>query len=102
MEVEVSAAEPEALEVDVLGVPVRAPADAGTFAAAFRARLAPLAEGGEVTGEAGNAVLVHLDGEFAPKRVAAAGVGEDVDADAIRTAAAAVARLAAAFGGSVG
>lgn len=101
MKVEVSPAEPGELDVDVLGVPVSQPADAARMPASLRERLAPLVESGEATGELGSAPLLHLNGE-APARVAAAGVGEQVDADAIRTAAAAVARSAASFGGSIG
>jgi leucyl aminopeptidase len=102
MLVEVSEAEPGDLEVDILGIPVRSAAAAPILPGAFQATLAPLAESGEVTGEPGSAVLVHMDGDAAPRRIAAAGVGGDVDADAIRTAAAAVARLACGFGGTVG
>jgi leucyl aminopeptidase len=102
MQVEVSGAEPSDLEVDVLGVPVRSPADVSGLDGPLGERLAPLAASGELTGEAGAAVLVHLNGELAPKRLAAAGVGDVVDADSIRTAAAAVARLAAGFGGKIG
>jgi leucyl aminopeptidase len=47
--------------------------------------------------EAGAATLVNTDGRL----VAVAGLGEDVDADAFRTAGAAVARLASRAGGSV-
>ena len=101
MLVEVSEAGPGELEVDVLGIPVRSPADAGILPGPFRATLGPLAESGELTGEPGSAVLVHMDGS-APRRIAAAGVGNAADADAIRTAAAAVARLASGFGGTVG
>jgi leucyl aminopeptidase len=102
MRVEVSEGEPADLEVDLLGIPIRSPADAHRLPAGFRERLVPLAESGELKGDAGAALLVHLNGEVAPRRIAAAGVGEDVDADAIRTAAAAVARLAAGFGGTIG
>jgi leucyl aminopeptidase len=101
MNVEVSPAAPGELDVDVLGVPVSQPADAARLPEAFRDRLAPLLESGEAEGRLGTAPLVHLNGQ-APARVVAAGLGESVDADAIRTAAAAVARAAASFGGSIG
>jgi leucyl aminopeptidase len=101
MQVEVSPAEPGELDVDVLGVPVSQPADASRLPAAFRGRLQPLIESGETEGRLGTAPIVHLNGR-SPARVAAAGLGKDVDADAIRTAAAAVARAAGPFGGSIG
>jgi leucyl aminopeptidase len=102
MKVEVSPAEPGELDVDVLGVPVSQPADAARLPASLRDRLAPLVESGEADGALGTAPLLHLDNELPLARVVAAGVGEQVDADAIRTAAAAVARAAGGFGRSVG
>src|SRR5215210_7178078 len=101
MQVEVSPAEPGALGVDVLGMPVSQPADAARLPADLRARLAPLIDSGEATGALGSAPLLHANGER-PARIVAAGVGATPDADAIRTAAAAVARAAGAFGGTVG
>jgi leucyl aminopeptidase len=47
--------------------------------------------------EAGAATLLHLDG----RRIAVAGLGDEVDADAFRTAAAAVARLTKHIGGTL-
>jgi leucyl aminopeptidase len=102
MKVEVSPAEPGELDVDVLGVPVSQPADAARLPASLRGRLAPLVESGEADGALGTAPLLHLNSEVPLTRVVAAGVGEHVDADAIRTAAAAVARAVAGFGRSIG
>jgi leucyl aminopeptidase len=48
--------------------------------------------------EAGAATLLHVEG----KRIAVAGLGDEIDADAFRTAAAAVARLTARIGGTLG
>jgi leucyl aminopeptidase len=48
--------------------------------------------------DAGAATLLHVEG----KRIAVAGLGDEVDADAVRTAAAAVARLAQRIGGTLG
>jgi leucyl aminopeptidase len=55
-------------------------------------RLAGLAEAGEISGEANRTCVLHQDGG---RRIIAAGAGsrEQLDADAIRDAAAAVARL---------
>jgi leucyl aminopeptidase len=47
--------------------------------------------------EAGAATLLHVDG----RRIAVAGLGAEIDADAFRTAAAAVARLTQRIGGSL-
>jgi leucyl aminopeptidase len=104
MRVEVSAAEPGDLEVDLLALPVTDPVETGRVDERLRERLDPLVDAGELRGELGSALVVHLSGEIAAARVAAAGVGpaERVDGDAVRTAAAAVARLATRFGGSVG
>jgi len=107
MGVQVSVVSPGAVEADVLAVPVVEPAELplnGALDEPLRSRLEALASAGEVSGEAGEAVLVHVeeDGLGVP-RVAAAGLGpkEELDADAIRTAAGAVARSAARFGGTV-
>jgi leucyl aminopeptidase len=57
-------------------------------------QLEQLAEDGELKGELGRTVLLHMNGASPPRRVVVAGVGKraDVDADAVRTAAAAVVR----------
>src|SRR6185436_8034214 len=99
MDIEVSAAEPGDLEVDVLGVPVTDPPDASRFDERIRPRLEGISE---LSGETGSTVVVHLNGEVPAARVAAVGVGSSPDADSIRTAAAAVARAASRIGGTVG
>jgi leucyl aminopeptidase len=48
--------------------------------------------------EAGAATLLHVEG----KRIAVAGLGDEIDADAFRTAAAAVAQLTAQISGTLG
>jgi leucyl aminopeptidase len=102
MRVETQAVDAGELDVDVLGVPIPDAADHSRFPEPFRPRLAPLADAGDVSSDVGATTVVHLNDEFAARRVAAAGVGPEPDGDAIRTAAAAVARAATAFGGSVG
>jgi leucyl aminopeptidase len=99
MDIEVTAAEPGDLEVDVLGVPVTDPPDASRFDERIRPRLQGISE---LSGETGSTVVVHLNGELPAARVAAVGVGPSPDADSIRTAAAAVARAASRIGGTVG
>jgi leucyl aminopeptidase len=66
-------------------------------------RLARLGESGELRGERGEAVLLHLDGELDAPRLVAAGLGkrEDVDADALRTAGAVTAQALSRVGGTV-
>jgi leucyl aminopeptidase len=66
-------------------------------------RLAKLGESGELRGERGEQVLLHLDGELEAPRLVAAGVGkrEEVDADALRTAGAAAATALSRVGGTL-
>jgi leucyl aminopeptidase len=106
MEVQVSVVSPGAVEADVLAVPVVEPGEPpanGVLEERLRSRLADLVAAGEVSGELGEACLVHVDDGLGTARVAAAGVGPrtGVDPDALRTAAGAVARAASRFGGSV-
>ena len=102
MHVEVSAAEPGELEVDVLGVPVADPPDILRVDERIRERVTRIAESGELSGDTGATVLVHLNGELGAERIAVSRVGPTPDGDSIRTAAAAVARAATRFGGSIG
>jgi leucyl aminopeptidase len=66
-------------------------------------RLSKLGETGELRGELGENVLLHLDGELEAPRLVAAGIGkrEEVDAEALRTAGAAAAAALSRVGGSV-
>jgi leucyl aminopeptidase len=66
-------------------------------------RLRRLAAEGDLRGELGRSVLLHTDGDGGPRRVAAAGVGkrENVDADALRTAAASVVQSVDGVGGTL-
>jgi leucyl aminopeptidase len=66
-------------------------------------RLAKLGETGELRGERGEALLLHLNGELEAPRLVAAGVGkrDDVDADAFRIAGAATAQALARAGGTL-
>jgi len=67
-------------------------------------QLQQLADDGELKGELGRTVVLHTNGSGNARRVVVAGVGKraDVDADAIRTAAAAVARRLRDVGGTLG
>jgi leucyl aminopeptidase len=66
-------------------------------------RLQQLADDGELNGQLGRTVVLHTNGESNARRVVVAGVGkrDDIDADAIRTAAAAVARRLGDVGGTL-
>jgi leucyl aminopeptidase len=103
MQVEVQAVAPEQVDADVVAVPLaggdRLDGTAGQIDSALDGLLGRLRGEGELHDELGRAGLVHVDGKLSARRVAAAGVGprERVDADALRTAAAAVARLAEEF-----
>jgi leucyl aminopeptidase len=103
MDVEVQSAAPEQVEADVVAVPLASGDGLGGAAAqldsALEGLLARLAAEGEVRDEIGRAGLVHVDGKLSAPRVAVAGVGpsDRLDADALRTAAAAVARAAYEF-----
>ncbi len=96
--------EPDALAVPVPeGEPDPLSNGARVLDERLRGRLRRLAEDGELKGELGKTVLLHTDGELNARRVVAAGVGklDEVDADALRTAASAVARRVADVGGTV-
>jgi leucyl aminopeptidase len=66
-------------------------------------RLGKLGESGELRGDRGEAVLLHLNGELEAPRLVAAGVGkrDEVDTEALRTAAAAAAQALARVGGTL-
>jgi leucyl aminopeptidase len=67
-------------------------------------QLQQLADDGELKGELGRTVVLHTNGASTARRVVVAGIGKrtDVDADAVRTAAAAVARRLRDVGGTLG
>jgi leucyl aminopeptidase len=108
-EVAVEVGLPGAIEPDVLAVPIpeddegRLSDGARVLDERLRARLARLAEDGELRGELGRTVVLHTDEESKIRRVVAAGIGrvDALDADALRTAAASVARSADDVGGTV-
>lgn len=105
VEVERTTLPPEALDVDVLAVPVPDPVRlVGTAAhldELLHGRLAHLVEDREISGETGSITVVHTLGELASHRVALVGVGKEgsLDADSLRTAAARAAERAGKLGG---
>jgi leucyl aminopeptidase len=109
MGIEIAVVAPSEVAGDVIAVAVAEPAttlpqQASALDERLGGRLARLAQDGELRGELGEATVLHVDDGIGAPRVAAAGIGplDRVDADALRTAAAAVARAAARFGGTVG
>jgi leucyl aminopeptidase len=95
----------ERIEADVLAVPVREDAEADLAAPDGRLtdRLRRLAEDGEVRGELGKTVVLHTDGDSPSRRVAAVGIGriDELDSDALRTAAASTAYATEDVGGTL-
>ena len=109
-QVAVGVALPGQIEPDVLAVPV-AEDGAAALSDGSRAvderlngRLRAIVESGEASGELGRTLVLHTDRELGARRIATAGVGriDELDADALRTAAAAVARAASNVGGTLG
>jgi leucyl aminopeptidase len=102
MNVEVQAVAPEQVEADVLAVPLAADgagAAASKLDTTLDGLLGRLISDGELRDDVGRAGIVHVDGKLGARRVAFAGVGprDEVDADILRTAAAAVAHAAGDF-----
>src|SRR5256886_4420623 len=103
MRVEVQAVAPEEVEADVLAVPLVAEDGLGGAAqkldGGLDGLLSRFAGEGELRDELGRASIVHVDGRLRAPRIAAVGVGDrdHIDADALRTAAAAVTRAAAEY-----
>jgi leucyl aminopeptidase len=95
----------ERVEADVLAVPVREDAEADLAApdGGLTDRLRRLAEDGEVRGELGKTVVLHTDGDGPSRRVAAVGIGriDELDSDALRTAAASTAHATEDVGGTL-
>src|SRR5205814_651348 len=110
-QVSVEVLPPEQIEAEVLAIAVPENDEAAALAnavgpvdAELTDRLGRLVEQGDVKGELGKTVIVHTDGDRKTRRVASTGVGpvDRVDTDALRTAAAAVARATADVGGTIG
>ena len=103
MDVEIVSAELTDVVADVVALAATEAAAPAALPEPLRGRVARLAQAGDVRPEAGEVLLLHLDGELSAPRLALAGAGprDELDADALRTAAAAVAREAGHFGGTV-
>jgi leucyl aminopeptidase len=98
MRVDVEAGSPESVDADVLAAPLLAAEPANKPVAALNDRLggllAKLVDEGELSGKLKTAPILHVDAELNAARLAIAGIGpcDTVDPDALRTAAATVAR----------
>jgi leucyl aminopeptidase len=96
---------PAQVDADVLAFAVADPVDLGASGREIdglvAGELEHLVEDGELKGGLGKTTLLHTSGRLASHRVAAAGIGErdGLNADALRTAAAAVAVRAGEVGG---
>jgi leucyl aminopeptidase len=105
MEIEAVDTAPAKVNADVLAFAVPDPVELSRTAQEIDGlvdgELGHLVEDGELKGKLGKTTLVHTEGRLAAHRVAAAGVGSpaDLDTDALRTAAAAVALRAGEVGG---
>ena len=101
MQVEVQAVAPKEVEADIVAVPLAGgdglSGAAAALDSALNGLLGRLAGDGELRGDAGRTAIVHVDGKLGTGRVAVAGLGDRLDADALRTAAAAVAHETSAF-----
>jgi leucyl aminopeptidase len=99
MRIEIEARSPADLTADVLVVPIREGADAPPPGAPERTT--ELLASGEAIGAFGEATLVHLADGSRVQRIALAGLGKRIDADAVRTAVAAATREARRVGGTI-
>jgi leucyl aminopeptidase len=102
-EVEIEVSAPGEGQPDALALPLTEDDRTPTADGDLATQLQQLAEDGELSGELGRTVVLHTDGAATPRRVVVAGLGkrEDVDADAVRTAAAAVTQRLRDVGGTL-
>lgn len=98
MKVSVSGPDPLAVEARVVALAV---SEGATPSGPVGERISSILEEDGFRGEAGKAVLLHLSRDAGPERVAVGGLGPELDADAVRTATGAVARLVEPLGGTL-
>jgi leucyl aminopeptidase len=102
MQVQVQAVAPGEVEADTLAVPLTDEGlseSAQTLDGKLDGLLGQLNDEDELRSELGNATIVQVRGKLSAKRIAVAGLGnrDRIDADAVRTAGAAVAQEAGQF-----
>jgi leucyl aminopeptidase len=102
MRVEVSADQDTPPEADVLAVPV-GPGGLPAAAAKIDGPLAKMIDEEDVAAKVGRTAVFYPDGEAPARRIVLVGLGpaEEIDADAVRTAAASVGRETERIGGSI-
>ena len=108
MEIDVTAAavgevEAQTLAFAVADPPEELPPPAKELDAILGGRLARLAAAGDLRSDAWSVCVVHPDNELRAERIAASGIGKpsSLDADALRTAVAAVVRAGSRIGGTL-
>jgi leucyl aminopeptidase len=104
--VPIEVALPGQTHADALAVPVARPfggEGARIVDEKLGGRLRKLIESGELRGDRGEALVLHVDGELGAARVIAVGLGkrDEVDLDALRTAGAAAAHELRRVGGTL-
>ena len=102
MRVEVSASQESPPEADVLAVPI-GPDGLPAPAASIDGPLADVAREEDVAAKVGRTAVFHPNGGAPARRIVLVGLGPaaEIDADAVRTAAASVARETKRVGGSI-
>jgi leucyl aminopeptidase len=103
-EVEIEVSAPGGAEPDAVALVLTEDESAPKADGDLQQQLQQLADDGELKGELGRTVVLHTSGDSTARRVVVAGVGKraEVDADALRTAAAAVTRRLREVGGTLG
>jgi leucyl aminopeptidase len=96
MEVSLSGPDPLAVEAHVVALALQ---ENSPPTGPIGERIAAMLDEDGFRGEAGEARLLHLPSDAGVERVAVGGLGPEVDGDALRTAAGAVARLVQPIGG---
>ena len=102
-EVEIEVSAPGEGQPDAVALPLTEDESTPRSDGELAARLQQLADDGELKGGLGKTTVLHTNGETNTRRVVVAGLGKraDVDADAVRTAASAVARRLGDVGGTL-
>jgi leucyl aminopeptidase len=102
-EVEIEVSAPGGAEPDAVALVLTEDDSTPTADGDLQQQLQQLADDGELKGELGRTVVLHTNGDSTARRVVVAGVGKraEVDADALRTAAAAVTRRLREVGGTL-